>query len=137
MTALCLSVDGTHLISGDQQGLIYIWSTQQLNQSEDTGLVNTYELHKDKGPVTNLVAIHRPLTLFGLTANMKSFEVTDLFPLQKFPGPSKEQIEISLKIEDKQRTDLESNLWTAMAQSEEDSYFVKSALSLIGKVEPA
>jgi hypothetical protein len=45
--------------------------------------LQTFEVHKDKGAITNLVAIHRPLSLFGLTANMQGYEPGDLKPLQK------------------------------------------------------
>ena len=96
MSALCLSVDGQHLISGDQKGTIYIWSVQNLHQAEDaqSGLISTYELHKDKGAITNLIPIHRPLSLFGLTSNMKSFEVPELQQLQKFPGTANSTMEV-------------------------------------------
>lgn len=66
---MTLSVDGSRLISGDSNGLIYVW----LLTSEDLQL-KTFELHKDKGSVTNLVALERPLSLFGLTANMAGYE---------------------------------------------------------------
>jgi hypothetical protein len=49
--------------------LIYIWNLG----SEDLQL-KTFELHKDKGAITNLVALQRPLSLFGLTANMAAYE---------------------------------------------------------------
>jgi hypothetical protein len=60
--------------------------------------MSTYELHKDKGHITNLVPLTRPLSLFGLTANMKSFEVPELHPLQKFPGPTKDTVEVKLSV---------------------------------------
>ena len=83
VTAMCLSVDGQYLISGDYTGIIYVWSTSAIHSSDEnsTGLISTYELHKDKGQITNLVALTRPLSLFGLTANMKSFEVPEIHPL--------------------------------------------------------
>jgi len=122
---MCLSVDGTHLVSGDQSGLIYVWSTQAIHSSDEegTGLISTYELHKDKGQITNLVALHRPLSLFGLTANMKSFEVPEISPLQKFPGPCKDVIEINLQIIDKP-CDMPDKLSLALEQCQEDSYFI-------------
>ena len=100
VTAMCLSVDGQHLISGDSEGLIYLWSTSK-NLTENAmaepssgalsntsqGLISTYELHKDKGPITNLVQLHRPLSLYGLTANMKSYDVQEIKALQKFKQP--------------------------------------------------
>jgi len=69
ITALTLSSDGTRLVSGDQGGLIYIW----LLETEDLQL-KTFELHKEKGAITNLVTLDRPLSLFGLTANMSAYE---------------------------------------------------------------
>lgn len=46
-------------------------------------LLQTFELLKDKGPITNLQCIFRPLSLYGLTANMKAYEPTEVKPLQK------------------------------------------------------
>jgi len=78
ITALTLSIDGTRLITGDAQGLIYIWllTTEELT-------LKTFELHKDKGAVTNLVALERPLSLFGLTANMNAYEPNSIQALQR------------------------------------------------------
>lgn len=122
VTALCLSVDGTHLISGDQTGVIYIWSTQAM-QTEESGLISTYDLHKDKGAITNLVSLYRPLSLFGLTANMKAFEAVEIMPLQKFKGPvDNVSMEMNVGIEEflRQEQTLESKFQLA----EEDNYFV-------------
>ena len=89
---MCLTVDGQFLITGDKGGLIYIWnaSVSQLQSGasntidpHDNGLVCTFELHKDQGQINNLIAIRRPLSLFGLTANMKAYEVPSIQPLQK------------------------------------------------------
>lgn len=82
ITAMTLSTDGTRLISGDAQGLIYVW----LLSSEDMTL-KTFELHKDKGAVTNLVALERPLSLFGLTANMSGYDPSSIKPLQRQVTP--------------------------------------------------
>lgn len=76
ISSLCLTQD--RLISGDVAGVIYIWSLA----SEDYHL-KTFDLHKEKGAVTNLVAFSRPLSLFGLTANMQGYEPNDLKSLQK------------------------------------------------------
>ena len=78
ITAMCLSTDGRSLISGDAVGQIYIWSFP-----EGTPSLRTFDLHKDKGPVTNLVALTRPLSLFGLTANMQNYEPGDFKAFQK------------------------------------------------------
>ena len=89
---MCLTFDGQYLISGDNQGLIYVWNiSTDYTQSSSTltspragsnppktneiqTLLSTFEFHKDKGAITNLLCIYRPLSLFGLTANMKAYE---------------------------------------------------------------
>lgn len=95
VSAMCLSKCGFYLISGDLSGMIYIWSsTANLNSdnneagSSSSGLISTYELHKDGGAITNLIPLFRPLTLFGLTANLKAYETPQIKPLQKFVNPS-------------------------------------------------
>ncbi len=41
-------------------------------------------MHKDKGAITNLICIHRPLSLYGLTANMKGYDpLGEVKPFQK------------------------------------------------------
>ena len=47
---------------------------------QNSTLLHTFELHKDKGAITNLVSIYRPLSLYGLTANMKAYEPIELKP---------------------------------------------------------
>ena len=65
VTCMCISHCGQYLVSGDVQGLIYIWSTAE---SEEPGspssaerinsnLLTTYELHSGRGAITNLQAI--------------------------------------------------------------------------------
>ena len=90
---MCLSLDNQYLVAGDMGGLIYIWSTNVPSGTtpgnvdpKENGLVTTYELHKDQGQVSNLVPMMRPLSLFGLTANMRSFEYAACSPLQKNIG---------------------------------------------------
>lgn len=78
ITALTLSTDGTRLISGDAGGLIYVW----LLSHEDLPL-KTFELHRDKGMVTNLVSLERPLSLFGLTANLNGYDPGQVKSLQR------------------------------------------------------
>ena len=78
---MCLSTDGRFLITGDVAGSIYKWT---IKDEQTTSLpLSTFDIHKDHGAVTNLVAISRPLSLFGLTANMQGYEPGDLRPLQK------------------------------------------------------
>lgn len=116
VTAVCLSNDGRHLVSGDINGTIYVWNTKEGGDSTGSGhnpnstpelkvtdgtnpvaveagtntptinseLLYTYDLHKDKGAITNLIPLNRPLSLFGLTADMKAFNVSNVSPLQKF-----------------------------------------------------
>lgn len=66
---MCLTFDSQYLVCGDAQGLIYLWNVAQdytggstltspraggaANTSENLPL-RTFELHKDKGAVTNL-----------------------------------------------------------------------------------
>lgn len=76
VTALALSTDGSRLVSGDSCGLIYVWHLA----TEDLQL-RTFELHRDKGAITNLVPLERPLSLFGLTANMNGYDPGQLKPL--------------------------------------------------------
>lgn len=78
------------MISGDVSGVIYIWTlVSGVNETGgENGMIpqatlKTFELHKDKGAITNLVAIQRPLNLFGLTANMNGYDVTDIKPLSR------------------------------------------------------
>lgn len=78
VTALTLSTDGTRLISGDACGLIYVWNLG----TEDLDL-KTFELHRDKGQITNLVALERPLSLFGLTADRAAYDPNIIKPLQR------------------------------------------------------
>jgi len=69
ITAMTLTTDGQKLICGDAAGLIYTW-----NLESDDFHLKTFELHRDKGAITNLVAIERPLSLFGLTASMTAYD---------------------------------------------------------------
>ena len=85
---MCLSVNGDHLITGDCEGVIYIWHLKDGNQgqgvqSQQAPRLTTFEIHKDKGSINNLVAINRPLSLFGLTANMQGYEPGEFKPLNR------------------------------------------------------
>ena len=93
---MCLTFDAQYLVCGDAQGLIYIWNVAQDYQGGSTLTspragagaavagdnlpLRTFELHKDKGAITNLCCIYRPLSLYGLTANMKSYEHLEIKP---------------------------------------------------------
>lgn len=80
------------MICGDVAGLIYVWSTADAAEPSSPAsdnkscLVSTLELHSNKGAITNLVAINRPLSLFGLTANMAEYTVPQVKPLAKIAG---------------------------------------------------
>ena len=73
ITAMTLSVDGKQLVTGDSGGTIYIWNLS-VEGDNSTGmyqpsLLKTLEIHSEYGAITNLEALTRPLSLFGLTAN--------------------------------------------------------------------
>ena len=141
VTALCLSVDGQHLISGDSQGLIYIWSTQTSETSQNQiqpsvnapngqgeGLISTYELHKDQGAITNLVPLHRPLSMFGLTANMKSYEVQDICLLQKHKNMVQDSKHVTIGLALKDQLEINQfNFSDKVGEAEEDDYFMNAA----------
>jgi hypothetical protein len=94
---MCLTFDGVYLVCGDSQGLIYIWNVSQEytgsqltspkaggGSSTSQPNLHTLELHKDKGAITNLLCIYRPLSLYGLTANMKGYDpLGEIKPFQK------------------------------------------------------
>lgn len=101
-----------------------------------SGLISTYELHKDKGAITNLVPLYRPLSLFGLTANMKAFETVEVMPLQKFKGAADNgPIEMNVGAEDFLRQDL--SLQAQFQLAEEDNYFVQAAQRIMLTEAPA
>ena len=80
---MCMSNDCNNLITGDASGLIYIWSFRDATNENGQFKLQTFEIHKDRGAITNLVAINRPLSLFGLTANMQGYEPGDIKALNK------------------------------------------------------
>ncbi|CDW75055.1 wd domaincontaining protein [Stylonychia lemnae] len=130
VTALCLTFDGQYLVSGDQSGLIYIWNIASadfhqiqsnvasprngamanggssiLNQKSEligvgSQLLQTFELHRDKGAITNLQCIYRPLSLYGLTANMKAYEPVEI---KSFQNHIEQQDEMDYLIRSSQR----------------------------------
>ena len=79
------------LITGDISGVIYIW-----NLSADEPSLKTFDLHKDHGAVTNLVMVARPLSLFGLTANMLGYEPGEIKSLQKSVAPLTGALQLNL-----------------------------------------
>ena len=101
ITAMTLTQDQQYLVTGDSAGLLYVWATSDLNEpssptSESKAtLINNLELHNNKGAITNIIAINRPLSLFGLTANMNEYAVPQIKPLSKIAGEFEQQIEFN------------------------------------------
>lgn len=78
---MTLTVDNMQLVSGDSAGSIYIWNLNVDGDNSNGGqqnLLQMFELHRDHGAITNLVPLTRPLSLFGLTANMQAYEPGEL-----------------------------------------------------------
>lgn len=101
VTSMCLSADGKYLISGDAAGLLYIWTVSSLDGGASETITSkdetnngpslplrTLELHSKRGIIANLVPCTRPLSLFGLTANLKNYEPGQMAPLQKVMATS-------------------------------------------------
>ncbi len=126
---------GKYLVSGDSNGLIYIWST---SDAQENPLISTYELHNNKGSITNLVPLLRPLSMFGLTANMKMYETPQVKPLQKHQEDYKgEPIEFQLRTAnereaDRANTDFSGFLQDKLEEREEDLYFAGCASTFLG-----
>ena len=130
---MCASNNGQHLITGDASGLIYIWSlTDGLTESGQMKL-QTFEIHKDKGAVTNLVAIHRPLSLFGLTANMQGYEPGEIKALNKnVQGINAPQQTCTIQLYPKnQLVDEDSDQMEDLAEYEELQYFAEASKALV------
>lgn len=97
--------------------------------SMQAGLLQTFELHKDKGPITNLICIHRPLTLFGLTANMKAYEPVEMKPFLKVPcmlDAENATTQVSLVLGDYQ-SQATISLWDKISEYEEIDYIIRSS----------
>ena len=78
---MTFTVDNMQLVSGDSAGSIYIWNLNVDGDNSNGGqqnLLQMFELHRDHGAITNLVPLTRPLSLFGLTANMQAYEPGEL-----------------------------------------------------------
>ena len=124
---MCMSIDGSKLITGDASGLIYVWSLKDQQTDSKPLKVQTSELHKDKGPITNLIPLQRPLSLFGLTANMQGYEPGDLKALYKAPnGLNDPSVSCSVQLYLKQG--LECDIETDLADYEELQYFQEAAM---------
>ena len=74
-------------MTGDSAGTIYVWNLAVEGDNSMGGasrggrLLSTLEIHAEHGAITNLVPLTRPLSLFGLTANMQAYEPGELRPL--------------------------------------------------------
>ena len=150
VTAMCLTIDSQYLVTGDSQGLIYIWNvasehlggsgstltspragvalTTGLSKSQEN--VQTFELHKDKGQVTNLLCVYRPLSLYGLTANMKGYEPAEIKQFSKVSNELESHPEaattlVSLLLHDFKTSD--ANLWDKIEDHEESEYLIRSS----------
>ena len=142
---MCLTFDSQYLVTGDSQGLIYVWnvSLELTGGSGQTspragavrsgeGALHTFELHRDKGAVTNLLCIHRPLSLFGLTANMKAYEPPEIKAFSKVPSEPGQDLEshttlVPLLLQDNPRHDEENDLWEKLEDHEEQEYFLRAS----------
>ena len=85
---MCLTSDGRFLVTGDAAGLLYLWQItgEPTSKDQENGPslpLKTFEIHKDRGQINNLVPLTRPLSLFGLTANLKRYEPGEMKSLQK------------------------------------------------------
>ena len=67
----------------------------------------TFEIHKDLGPVTNLIAIRRPLSLYGLKANLKAYEPGEVKQMSKVIGPVHVGIKFEGRCQDNNRIEFE------------------------------
>jgi len=85
---MTLTVDNQYLVTGDSAGTIYVWNLSVEGDNSTGGgakgakqLLQQLDVHAEYGAITNLVALTRPLSLFGLTANMQAYEPGELRPL--------------------------------------------------------
>lgn len=115
------------MVSGDAAGLLYIWSTAEATMPSSPAsndlkacLVSTLELHGNQGAITNLIPINRPLSLFGLTANMAEYTIPQVKPLAKIAGDVEQQIDFNFapEIDDKYEIDpSEAAFWAQAADA--------------------
>ena len=86
---MTLTQDNQQLVTGDTAGSMFLWNlniegdNSGGGEGSDRRLMQTLDVHAGHGAITNLVPLTRPLSLFGLTANMQSYEPGDLKPLQR------------------------------------------------------
>ena len=149
---MCLTFDGVYLVCGDSQGLIYVWNISQeytgsqltspragsLQDPKKEPTLHTFELHKDNGAITNLVCIHRPLSLYGLTANMKGYDpLGEIKPFQKVQNVMPFNPEISTQIVPLALRDYSTSnsgqqtLWDKIAENEEYDYIIRSSQRIL------
>ena len=84
----------------------------------------------DKGPITNLLCIHRPLSLYGLTANMKAYEPTEVKAFSKVPmilDSENVNTLVPLVLSDNS----EPTLWDQIAEHEEIDYLIRSSQRIL------
>lgn len=83
---MALTTDNEQLVCGDSGGSIYLWNLGvegDNSNGNQQNLLTMLELHRDHGAITNLVPLTRPLSLFGLTANMQGYEPGDIKAFQR------------------------------------------------------
>ena len=85
---MTLTADNNQLITGDTFGTIYVWNLRADGDNSGGGqtqpkIMQTLDIHREYGAITNLVPLTRPLSLFGLTANMQAYEPGDIRVLQR------------------------------------------------------
>ena len=148
ITSMTLSVDNNQLITGDSLGTIYVWNLKAdgdnsggaANAAAGSGqnkLLQTLDIHREYGGITNLVPLTRPLSLFGLTANMQAYEPGDFRVLQRNQQSQQEAYESVLSVQlapinertqfddDREQSDSEDedNLGQQMTEYAELEYF--------------
>lgn len=62
---MALTKNEKYLVVGTTDGILYIWNVEE----EEEFL--TLEVHKDKGEITNIVPISKPLCMFGLNCKLQ------------------------------------------------------------------
>lgn len=65
ITCMTLSKNETRLIVGSSDGVLYIWSLEKEDE------MKPLEIHKDKGAISNIIPIMKPVCLFGLKTKIR------------------------------------------------------------------